>query len=255
MEKVFKTQLPFLERARQPGVVRWIVWTVLALGSLCFFWIYGNSAQDDAYITFRYARNLLLGRGFVYNPGEHVLGTSTPLYTLLLALHAWLSGLDVVRCAWLLGMLSLWIGAGLLYEIGEGSSRPTAIAASLIYLSLPFLRLMVGMESFFLLALTIAPVWSFQRGREGAAAVLCGLLVLVRIEMVFLAFLLATYALITRRRFPTWIWPAAAIPAIWFAWAVYYFGSPLPNSAFAKLLAARHSFIVGLIFHWIDMGL
>jgi 4-amino-4-deoxy-L-arabinose transferase-like glycosyltransferase len=39
---------------------------------------------DDAYITLRYARNRAHGQGFVYNPGERVLGTTTPLYTLLL---------------------------------------------------------------------------------------------------------------------------------------------------------------------------
>lgn len=45
----------------------------------------GERTVDDAYITFRYARNLVEDAGFVYNPGEHVLGTTTPLYTLLLA--------------------------------------------------------------------------------------------------------------------------------------------------------------------------
>ncbi|MCS6911199.1 MAG: hypothetical protein NZM11_11645, partial [Anaerolineales bacterium] len=47
---------------------------------------------DDAYITFRYARNLIGGAGFVYNVGERVLGTTTPAYTLLLALGALISG-------------------------------------------------------------------------------------------------------------------------------------------------------------------
>ncbi|MBZ0305706.1 MAG: hypothetical protein K8I82_06525, partial [Anaerolineae bacterium] len=36
---------------------------------------------DDAFITFRYSRNLVEGNGFVYNPGDKVLGTTTPLYT------------------------------------------------------------------------------------------------------------------------------------------------------------------------------
>ncbi|HLF80433.1 MAG TPA: hypothetical protein VI410_01595, partial [Anaerolineales bacterium] len=46
----------------------------------------GPQAFDDAYITYRYARNLAHGDGFVYNHGERVLGTTTPLYTILLAL-------------------------------------------------------------------------------------------------------------------------------------------------------------------------
>ncbi len=40
---------------------------------------------DDAFITFRYSRNIIEGQGFVYNPGSRVLGTTTPLFTLLMA--------------------------------------------------------------------------------------------------------------------------------------------------------------------------
>ena len=45
----------------------------------------GERTIDDAFITFRYSRNLLAGNGFVYNPGQRVQGTTTPLYTLLMA--------------------------------------------------------------------------------------------------------------------------------------------------------------------------
>jgi len=41
--------------------------------------------RDDAFITFRYAKNLADGLGFVYNPGEHVYGTSSPGFALLMA--------------------------------------------------------------------------------------------------------------------------------------------------------------------------
>ncbi len=52
----------------------------------------GPRSFDDAYITFRYARNLADGAGFVYNPGQPVMGTSTPLYTLWLAMLSRLTG-------------------------------------------------------------------------------------------------------------------------------------------------------------------
>src|SRR5260221_10437105 len=45
----------------------------------------GPRTIDDAFITFRYSRNIVEGQGFVYNPGSRVLGTTTPLYTLLMA--------------------------------------------------------------------------------------------------------------------------------------------------------------------------
>jgi hypothetical protein len=57
--------------------------SILAVG----LWIIiGPKPIDDAYITFRYARNLAEGIGLVYNPCEHVLGTTTPLFSLVLAL-------------------------------------------------------------------------------------------------------------------------------------------------------------------------
>lgn len=61
-------------------------------------------AADDAWITYRYARNLAEGKGFVYNEAEFVLGTSTPLWTLLLALLHTL-GLPIPESAAILGLL------------------------------------------------------------------------------------------------------------------------------------------------------
>ena len=58
---------------------------LLVIVALAARLIPGPRTIDDAFITFRYARNLLAGNGFVYNPGERVLGTTTPLYTLLMA--------------------------------------------------------------------------------------------------------------------------------------------------------------------------
>ena len=44
-----------------------------------------QNAFDNAFITYRYADNLRSGLGLVYNPGEWVLGTTAPLYAVLLA--------------------------------------------------------------------------------------------------------------------------------------------------------------------------
>ena len=38
---------------------------------------------DDAYITYRYAQNLATGHGFAFNPGDHILGTTSPGHALL----------------------------------------------------------------------------------------------------------------------------------------------------------------------------
>jgi hypothetical protein len=67
----------------------------VCLGLLFLVWLRLHqppNTVDDAYITYRYARNIASGVGFVYNAGERVLGTTTPAYTLLMALLSKLAG-------------------------------------------------------------------------------------------------------------------------------------------------------------------
>ena len=44
-----------------------------------------SAGIDDAYISYRYAEQLVAGHGLVFNPGERVEGMSNALWTLLLA--------------------------------------------------------------------------------------------------------------------------------------------------------------------------
>ena len=85
----------------------------------------GPRTIDDSYITFRYARNLLTGEGFVYNPGERVLGTTTPLYTLLMAGLAALAGGPGDFPALALGVNALADAATclLLWQLGSAGSQ------------------------------------------------------------------------------------------------------------------------------------
>ena len=67
------------------GAVAYLVGT-----SLLITYFFSNWVYDDPFITYRYAANLQHGLGFVYNPNEHVLSTTTPLFTILLALFGYL---------------------------------------------------------------------------------------------------------------------------------------------------------------------
>src|SRR5437773_1541112 len=60
---------------------------------------------DDAFISFRYARNLVQGYGLVFNPGEYVEGYTNFLWTLLMAGVVAL-GNDPEIVSKLLGLLS-----------------------------------------------------------------------------------------------------------------------------------------------------
>lgn len=64
-----------------------IAWLLCGLAIVSFVWEFqANGVQcDDAFITYRYAANLLHGEGFVYNPGETVDGMYSVLWALLVA--------------------------------------------------------------------------------------------------------------------------------------------------------------------------
>ncbi len=102
----------------------------------------GPRTIDDSFITFRYARNILAGNGFVYNPGEHVLGTTTPLYTFLLTgLGGFFGGVAAPfpMLAWLVNALADGVTCVLLYLIGKALKAPLpGIGAALAWAVAPF---------------------------------------------------------------------------------------------------------------------
>ena len=64
--------------------------SIVGLAALVGFAVYQvhsfwSNGFDDAFITYRYADNLVAGRGLVFNPGERVEGTSTFLFTIMLS--------------------------------------------------------------------------------------------------------------------------------------------------------------------------
>lgn len=61
---------------------------------------------DDAFISFRYAKNLIEGHGLVYNPGERVEGYTNFLWTVLIA-AAMAAGADPVTASIVLSLGAL----------------------------------------------------------------------------------------------------------------------------------------------------
>lgn len=89
-----------------PSQTRLSLW-VLGLVSVAMLALqssYGLCLQDDAYISFRYARNAALGQGLVYNVGEAVEGYTNFLWTVMYVPVEWV-GLDPGPVSALLGAL------------------------------------------------------------------------------------------------------------------------------------------------------
>jgi hypothetical protein len=230
-----------------------IALAVVALLALGARLLPGDRTIDDAYITFRYARNLLAGHGFVYNRGERVLGTTTPLYTALMAAEKLLlPSLDF-------SVLARWTNA--LADAG------TAIVLALLcarLLDAPWLGLACaslwavhpasvtfaigGMETSLYILLLMLTLSAYAAGHSVASAVLCGIATLIRPDALLLAAPLFAHMLWQRRRIP---WRAglafAMVIAPWAAFATFYFGSPLPHSVAAKTAAYRLSPLSALV--------
>ena len=226
------------------------VWLGLGILAGIFFVVYSDFAQDDAYITYRYARNLASGLGFVYNPGEQVLGTTTPLYTLILAAGAYVTKMDIAEISTFVCFTSLWISAGVLFEIGKSQNKLFALSIALVFATNPYLRHFVGMESLFLLALLMLTVWAYGNGKRMQSAILSGLLVITRYEMVFLMLLIYFFDFLATRKLSL-RYLVGGLPVVaWVVFAQLTFGSPIPLSVSAKLAAPRVSFLLGAAVYW-----
>ncbi len=202
-----------------------------------------SAPTDDACITFRYAENLAEGQGFVYNTGERVLGTTTPLFTLLLLPFA-LAGLPLQAAAYALALAADLLVCLLLYRlIARTFGEPAALLAALFY-ALSYVAIAAcgyGMETQVFEALVVMAILFAVQSRYAATAVAVGLAVLTRPEGALLAGILGVFILAKLHRqslpFP-WkalvVFLAVTIP--WFVFATLYFGSPFPNSVLAKLI-------------------
>ena len=212
--------------------------------------------QDDAFITFRYVRNLLAGNGLVFNIGERVEGYTNFLWTVLLAIPAGL-GIDLITVSHLLGIASGLGALALLYLL----SRHLGSAGGPFGLSLVAVLLTVsngavaywsisGMETPLFMALLLAVVLAYLRelptGRIRLTPVLLVLLSLTRPEGMLVFGLTVLHFIATawrrgegslrERLHPLGaLFGIYALPMLVFVgWRLLYYGYPFPNTYYAK---------------------
>jgi hypothetical protein len=214
----------------------------------------GPRTIDDAYITFRYAQNLIAGHGLVYNPGEAVLGTTTPVYAVILAgLGLLTGGVQAPYPAIALGVNALAdaLTCTLLILLGRRLGHPRAgIAASLIWAVTPTSVTFAigGMETSLVIALMTGTLYLHSSGRPAGASLTAALALLTRPDSLILLGPLALERL--RRALPLGRWNrervpltvreslAGALPLLaWIAFGVATYGNPIPHSILAKVAA------------------
>lgn len=197
-----------------------------------------HTGPDDAFITYRYARNLAHGLGFVFNPGDApVLGTSTPLYALLLAAGARL-GVDIPSLSVAVGTLATAACVALMALLGIRTGLAAAgIAAALTFGASPFNgAYLEGMETPLYLALALGAILASVCRRPTLAMTLGALVVLTRLDGAAVLAVVTAHEVLVRRKVP-WrsVVPGAILLGSWGLYALWRFGSVLPASGLAKM--------------------
>jgi hypothetical protein len=233
------------------GPVTWVEKVGLAIAlllALALMWPVRGYLTDDTFIHLQYARNLATGRGFVFNPGEHVYGSTSPLWVALLADGIFL-GFDGIRTAHVLGLVSTLISVFLFFRLARNSLRlPELRALATITWAAQAWMIrwsLSGMETPLAVALVLAGFVAFTSGNSwGAHPVRSGafwsLAALTRPEAVVLLGIWGIFLVIDTdsregvRRLIAGALPAAVIYGGWLLFARLYFGTFWPNTLAAK---------------------
>jgi arabinofuranosyltransferase len=250
-------------RGREP-LLR-VLGLLLAVGILLALQVaYWPYTVDDAYISYRYAENVAKGFGFVFNPGERVEGFTNFLWVVLLAAAHWL-GANTVLVSKILGgafgVATLGLCAKLWQRAGEGNPN-VGIVAALILASSPAFALwsVAGLETSFFTFLIMASVLRFFKEQSSPQARPISALLMAACGMArpegVLVFAIGLIAIVHRsiverkvtKRDMIWCLLFLAVGLPYFAWRLYYFGYPLPNTFYAKTGRGLHQFMAGVLY-------
>lgn len=234
---------------------RWIagVLILLAMLQLAQVLAFGWEPVDDAYISFRYARNFASGTGLVYNVGERVEGYTNFLWTMMLSAVA-AAGFALPVASMAMGTVLGWVGLYLTYRLARDvhEERGLPLAGALFA---PVLLVLYpgwaywsasGMEPMLLACLVLGCLLMATRVHSLAAAVLLGLLAaaaaMTRWEAVVVWPVLAWAVVGGRARAKRFFEPtvvffamtAVIVFGIYFLLRYRYSGDLFPNTFHAK---------------------
>ncbi len=231
---------------------------LLLLGVMANY--YGGMVSDDAYISFRYARNLATGMGLEWNPGYRVEGYSNFLWVAALALLNLLGAPIEAAAQWLTWLsaaaavvLIVWAGR---LERAEKTAwalaalAPLPLVASFPYIWWTSMRLetaafgMLILLTLLLFAREEADSRPDYRPWGSAIPLLCLFLIrpegpaFAAVPVGFLVIGLRSRADLARVIQRRWRW--ALIWGLGFViyqiWRVSYFGELMPNTYHAKVV-------------------
>lgn len=208
-------------------------------------WVGHGVVIDDAYIAFRYSKNLANGLGFSFQAGEHVEGFTCFSWVVLGAALHWLGIAPAVA----LPMLGIACGAATVATIVGLSQRcapnihPAAagLLPGLVCVLLPGLAYYAGsgLETALFALLAAFSLRSSLDNRVAAATLASALAFLTRPEGAVIAALAVGVGLVwgPRSSRRSWWYAVLVLVLVMTAYCLFkwqYFGTVIPNTATAK---------------------
>lgn len=229
----------------------------LALAA-ALMWPLRGYITDDTFIHLQYARHLAEGQGPVFNPGERIYGSTSPLWVVLLG-AAMALGLDGLGAARALGAVATLGSVALMLQLLRQTVRTPALraAGTIAWASHAWMLRwsLSGMEAPLAVAFTLAGFVAFTaRARWGERAALTGALwslaALTRPEGVFLVLLWGGLLIAGLgrggglRRLAAGAVGPVLLYGGWLAFARSYYGTLWPQTLAAKTAGGE-----GIAYH------
>ncbi len=203
---------------------------------------------DDAYISYRYAKNLATGHGLVFNEGERVEGYSNLLYTLMISPAFLVLDDEHIYFFSITVNIVLISMAFLLFNSHVKATLCTrgALICAVLFALYPAIWAAVatGMETALVILLQIG-IWvtverivaSERRRRPLALMSMCALSIFARADGFLMPALAVAYLLVKSRRREAEYTATTILAtiAVYFSWRYSYYGYFLPNTFYAKV--------------------
>lgn len=241
---------------REPpeGGSTWIRNSVLILSgivSVILAWTV-RWTSDDAFISFRYARNFANGLGLVFNEGEKVEGFTNFSWTLLMAIPHF-AGIDVVSFAYVTGILFYILSFFFISRISLllNEKENFVPLAAILFISHKHIRIFAtgGLEtslfSFLIIASLYFSILAFKKNdlrKLGISSAFVALASMTRPDgIIFLLMIPSVLILNSGFAGPNFfknlfkvIWPFILLFVPYWFWRWSYFGFFFPNTYYAK---------------------
>jgi hypothetical protein len=224
---------------------------VLAISIRLFFWAYTNRVWEDALISVQHSENAALGLGLTHDPSHEppLHGFTSPLSVLVPLIGDLLHvgyGLAVIKMlSALLGGLAVFLGFEICIRLKLPPALALTVAAYLAFEHHQILWGMAGMETQITVFAYLYSFWCFQRRAQLEKGISLGLCLLARPDAILWAGLAFAFELHRALKsgdlkpIRPLITGLVGVYGPWLIFTFAYYGSPIPNTIYAKSLAQR----------------